>query len=69
MPKEEISISEAARQLEVPSRTLRRYCERLGIGRKVLSVWVLTRADVKKLKAAGAGRRVGNPVWIAAKKE
>lgn len=39
-----------ARQLGVPDRTIRRWCQRQGIGRIVLGRRLLTRSDVARLR-------------------
>lgn len=39
-----------ARQLKVPGRTVRRWCQRQGIGQMVLGRRVLTAADIERLR-------------------
>ena len=58
-----LSLKDAAQILKVDQSTIRRACTKHGIGQKVPN-WVLTKADVQKLKKV-VRSKPGNPNFTA----
>lgn len=63
----EFTIPEAAAQLALPYDQVLRCVRRLGLGRRVSRLHLVTDADLVTIRN-GVHRRMGNPNWIAAKK-
>lgn len=60
-----LTVLEISAKLGMRPRTIQRYCRSGIVGRKIGRDWLLSDADVEKLRAL-AGRPAGNPNWIEA---
>ena len=57
------TAADAARELGLSSRTIRRWAVRLALGRRLGPLWVLTTEEVAQIKES-AYEQAGNPEWM-----